>query len=189
MKLLLQKPTAAIAKNKNPKEMRQTIEILLISTGLIGLAVFIAAGILPLQIRLATGVFVFSLSTLGTVLYAFLLQTVMTNLGGKGKYYHALTAITFAKFPMAVGVLAASILFNFSIAGIMLAAIVLLVALAMGASTLFRGVKDFFGVDIVTAWLGIGIIVLVSVATVYILIIGMFTVNQGILPLMTRGLY
>ncbi len=181
MKLLLLNPVSAIAKSKNPKEMKITIEILLIAWAVIGLSIFILGKGLLMQARVSSAVLVFVLGTIATLFYGFLLQLVMTNLGGRGKFYQALTALTFPKFQIAVGLLTISVLMQLGVVGIFLSAVAGIIFVLMALSTTYRAVKDFFAVDTITAWLGISILIFGSVITFYILIIGSVASNPQFL--------
>ncbi len=181
MKLLLLNPISAIAKSKNPKEMKTTIEILLIAWAIIGLSIFILGKGLVMQTRTISAVIIFVVGTIATIFYGFLLQLVMTNLGGRGKFYQALTALTFPKFQIAVGLLIISILMQLGIVGIFLSLIAGLIFILMAVSTMYRAVKDFFAVDTITAWLGISILIFGSVITFYILTIGSVASNPEFL--------
>ena len=190
MKLILTKPVSAIQKSRNPKGMMTTIEILLSAWALIGLSAFVATSSLPIQMRIGGALIVFALGTAATAFYAFLLQLVATNLGGKGRYYHALTALTFSKFSVAVGLLLASVLLSLGSFGVLLAVIAALVFIVNGISILFRTVKDYFGFDIITAWLTIGILVVGSVITLYVLAMGAITTSGWpYSPMMGYGMW
>ena len=179
MELLLLKPTSAISKSKSPKGMNATMEILMASWGMIALALFIITGSLPLMVRVGFSFVAFAVGVLSTIFYGFLLQVIITNLSGRGQFYHGVTALTFAKFQVAVGILIACVLLHLGILGVFLAVITSLFFVMNAISTLFRAVKEFFAVDTLTSLIGIGILVAGTVITFYAILIGTFTVNQG----------
>ena len=160
--------------------MQTTLEILLISWAMISLSLLIITRNLPLQLRVGGALVVLALGSALTLFYGFLLQMVMNNLGGKGHFYQGLTALTLAKFPLALGFLLASIFLLVNIAGVILALIVLLVFVLNSISILYRSVKEFFGVDMVVAWIGIGALILGTIVSIYILGIGAITANQDL---------
>ena len=196
MKLLISDPPSAISRSKNPNDMIDTIEILLAAWGMIGLGILIAFGGASATFGIGLALLVFSLGVAGTIFYGWLLHIVMGNLGGKGKFYHGLTALTYAKFPIAFGVLVACILWHLPPLGMFLSLIVLIIFSLMGLSTLYRSVKDFFAVDMITAWIGISIIILGTLLSTYILALGAISTLGGLstggfpqLMMMNRMLY
>ena len=179
MKLLLTNPGAAIAKGKNPKEMQTTLIILVVTWALIGLsfAVVTRSGLLFLS--LSTALLVFLLGLVCSLVFGFLVQIVLTILGGKGQYYHGLTALAYAKFPIALGLLVGSVL-TLAPAGFPLAILTVLVFTLIGLATLYRAVKEFFGVDIITAWIGISVLVLGTMLSLYAILFFLVAGNTSL---------
>jgi hypothetical protein len=160
---LIKNPSAAILKAKRAKSYSTTLMVLVIEWLLIG----IAAAIIPANLG-TMGAFVGAV--LGGVLFitgiicvgffAFLLQLVMRTLGGKGNYLHGLTAITYTMFPLSLGIFILAILSLIPILGIFLGFIAMSMLAVMSMAILYRSVKELFSVDMITALIGISVLML-----------------------------
>jgi hypothetical protein len=170
MKELLINPTSAILKAKKGKNLNSTLKVLLVELILIGLAVFILTTNVATLSNPLFAVFAVFSSLAFLLFYGFLIQRTLTLLGGKGKYFEGLTSVVYASFPIVSGLLISSILILIHPIGAIFSMMILLISAISGIATLYRGVKEFFSVEIITAWIGISILVAGTVAAFYLLI-------------------
>ncbi len=165
---LLTEPDVGILKGKRERNLTKTLELLIIEWFLIGLSILIATqplGLTNTIISVAVIVALFGMA--GTLFYGFLTQIVMNVLGGKGKYYEGLTAMVYPKIPVSVGLFVGSIFLNFTGVGMLLALVAGIVFMVLGVSTLYRGMKEMFGVDMIHAWIGISVLILSTLLALY----------------------
>jgi hypothetical protein len=161
---LLTNPVQAISSAKKEKNLNTTLKILFFEWVFITLAVFITSNYLNLAIIGAqTSLLVFLVGITGVLIYGFLIKLILTILGGRGKYFEGLTSIVYAIFPLSVGLLLSSVFIAIHPIGIAFSIIILLIYVVMSIATFYKGVKDLFNVDLITAWIGISILVVGTV--------------------------
>lgn len=160
---LIKNPSAAILKAKKTKNYSTTLMVLVVEWLLIG----IAAAIIPANlgtigvfvgIGLGIGLFIMGIICVGFC--AFLLQLVMRTLGGKGNYLHGLTAMTYTMFPLSLGIFILAVLSLIPILGIFLGFIAMSILAVISMAILYRSVKELFSVDMITALIGISVLML-----------------------------
>ncbi len=172
VKELLTNPPAAIARAKREKDINKVLSLLLAEVVLVGISVMIIFSIFGQTTAGATiASAVFFVVLLGILFSAFLIKTVMTTLGGRGKYREGLTAVVYGKFSLALGIFISSILLYLPLLGSGLALLVLAASAALGISTFYRAVKELFNVDMITTWVGIGLTISSFILAVYILLL------------------
>jgi hypothetical protein len=110
------------------------------------------------MIRTTAAVFVAIAGILGTIFFGYLVNLVFNVLGGKGKLFEGLTSITYAEFPIAVGLIVSSVLSVAPLVGAPIAVVASIVFTILGVVTFYRAVKEFFSTDVVTAWVGVWIL-------------------------------
>ena len=77
-------------------------------------------------------------------------QVVGNTLGGRGKYFHGLTAVSYAMAAPSMGIFIASLLAVVSVLR-PFSFVVLVPSLGMGLATLYRAIRDMFGVEMPAA--------------------------------------
>ena len=110
------------------------------------------AAISALSIFIA--VFIFS------AILGYIVKIIVTILGGSGKYFEGLTAVSYAFLPMSASLLVAAI-FALVPQGIMISVIATAIGFAYGISILFRGIKELFKTDLLTAFVAVFILIAV----------------------------
>jgi hypothetical protein len=110
--------------------------------------------------------FVFGI--LASVFLGFVLKQLMGALGGNGDYFEGLTVFSYMIFPLSVGLLISSVFSRIPILGGLLIFVTIVITAAMSLGLLFRSVKELFKVDMITAWIGISLLILVMVLAMWI---------------------
>lgn len=168
MKMLLD-PGAALMQAKKEKSLGLSVGLLVVAAVLFAIFVAVAgqnfassisllgqgtaarlAGALAGALALTAFVLVF----VGGLFYGYIVQLVMNTLGGKGQYFEGLTPVAYTSFLVSVGMLVGWILSNIPTIGAVLGAAVAVIFGALGIAAFFRGVKELFGVDYLTALIG-----------------------------------
>jgi hypothetical protein len=167
MKEILTNPVAAIMHAKKRKDMSETIQLLIVDWIIISVA-FLLIPNLGLAAKAAAAAFVGVVGILGTLFFGFLIQLVFNVLGGKGRFYEGLTSAVYAKFPIAVGIFIAALFTWLPFAGLPIAVLASIIFTIIGVVAFYRSVKELFGTDIITAWIGVSILVLGIILGLYI---------------------
>lgn len=171
---------------KKSKELGKSVTTLLVAAVILTIAVAISwwavntaattAGLGALSalkgaqpVNLLVGVFLSVF--LGGLFLGWILAEVMRVLGGKGSLHEGVTVLSFSALPVAIGTLLAVLVSHvpYALMGATAAFTVLqVIALvlysafaAMGFAGVYRGTKDLFHVSDVTAFVGLGLLVLV----------------------------
>ena len=171
LRKLLLNPVEAIREAKTKREVEKVSSLLLIEWFIIGIANIIIYANLGKLTMFSLGITVFLTGVPLVLFFAFLLKIVITTLGGKGGYYKALTALVYGTFALSIGILIASPFFYVPKFGFIFGLFILSIAGALSISTLYRSVKEFFGTDIITTWIGIGMIATAVSIGIYLTII------------------
>ena len=169
-KELLKTPVVAIKKAKKEKDIGKTINVLIVTWILCGFSFFITAvkeGISSLT-GMGISISIFLFGVLLTMVSGYFIYLIMNVLGGRGKYSEGLTSVTYSFFPLSFGSLITAFLFLIHpIIGIILGFVIMGAYAALGLSILYKSVKELFSVDIITSWIGIGLLILAFVLTIY----------------------
>jgi len=173
-KELLKTPGVAIKKAKKERDIGKTINVLIATWILCGFSFFIVA--VKEGISLLTGmgisVSIFLFGVLLTMVAGYFIHLIMNVLGGRGKYAQGLTSITYSFFPLSFGSLITAFLFLIHpVLGVIVGFIIMGAYAALGLSILYKSVKELFSVDIITAWIGISLLILAFVLTIYTIMI------------------
>lgn len=155
---ILTEPVSAITKAKREKDISKTLQILIIEWIFIALAIALIPTV-PLAFKTTAIVLVALIGIVSTLFMGFLTQLVFNILGGEGKYFEGLTSAVYAKFPISVGLIASSIVFLMPVVGAPIAVVISIIFTVLGIVIFYRAVKELFSTDIITTWIGVGILV------------------------------
>jgi len=181
MSLLIRKPAEAIALAKKERDINLAATLLVVEWLLFGIGTAIIFNKASAFLAVLVGGIVVTLFS------GLLAQIVFSILGSKGNYADGLATLTYSLFPLSFGFLISSILLLLSYPGILAALVVAAVYAVMSLSTLYRTAKEFFKVDMITAWIGIGILVAGAIVAVYIVALGYyatlgFSLSKALMP-------
>jgi len=184
IKELLKSPSIAINKAKKERDVYKTFWILIITWILMGLSIsIIALKAFPPFISVGSGIVIFIFGFLFSLFCSYVIAIIMNILGGKGKYYEALTATTYSSFPVSVGFIITAILAFIHPVLLILGFILLIITSALSFSIYFKAIKEFFNVDMMTTFVGFIILIYVFILSIYI--ISMFGMAQ-VLPFLSN---
>jgi len=173
---LIREPVKSIAKAKN-RNMMRTYKLLLAEWIIMGLGFLIiplAMGSTMAMIASTAVIATIIMGIVFTLFFGYLLTAAMRILGGKGDYYQGLTTLVYTIYPLAFGVLIASILSLIPIAGMILGFLVVSVLAVMSVATFFRATMDLFRVDAIRAFIACQVMFLGFFLAFYIsLILGL----------------
>jgi hypothetical protein len=155
-------PVSAIKKAKKEKNLNKSLTILFVDWVLFALSALILsrnlASSIPTISPLFFGLFVFFLGYLASLLLGLIIQIIFTILGGKGGYFESITPLSYCELPLSLGVFLAGLFSLVALAGLLISLIILSILVAMSIAIFYRGIKEMFKVDLITAWIGIGLI-------------------------------
>lgn len=174
LKELLKTPLTAIKKAKKEKDIGKTINVLIVSWILCGISFFIIGVREGISLIKITGfsISVFLLGVLSTIIFSYFTYLIMNVLGGRGRYFAGLTSITYSCFPLSFGAIVTAFLFLLHPAlGLILGFIIIGAYAALSLSILYKSVKELFAVDLITSWIGLGLLILAIVITIYAVIL------------------
>lgn len=170
---LIKNPSAAILKAKKAKNYSTTFMVLVVEWLLIGIAFAIIPAVMGgifAVIGAGLGIVMFLAGIISMLFWGLLTQLVMKTLGGKGTFFHGLTAITYTVFPFSLGIFILSILSLVPILGIILGFIVMSMFSVISAAMLYKSIKELFSVDMITALIGISALILGIVCAIFMTI-------------------
>jgi hypothetical protein len=171
LKELLLNPIEAINRVKNRRDIDRIGSLFVIEWFLLGVANVIIYGNLGYLRMFSIGLTVFLAGIPIVLFFAFLLKIIITTLGGKGNYHRALASIVLGTFAISMGILLSSPFFYVPKVGFLFGLFILIVTGVLSLATFYRAVKELFGVDIMTAWIGIGLVAAGVTLGVYLTII------------------
>jgi len=185
LKELFKSPTLAISKAKREKNISKTLWILILTWILFGLSIFIvSAKMFTIMISIGVAVSVFLIGLLCSMFCGYLIEIIMNVLGGKGKYYEGLTTATYAKFPISFGFIITALLSLIHPFTGVIGFVIIAITVALGLSIYFRGIKELFGTDTLTTFIGFVVLIYVFVIAVYATIIisapGLASIFKGL---------
>jgi hypothetical protein len=179
---VMRDPARSIQLAKKHKTMKKTVSTLLEACIVLGLAAIIVSfrtlALDSVTTAVSIGVGVIAFVLLASIISAFVIEIVMHTLGGKGKYYEALTVISYSIVPISAGMLLSSIVLFVPSAGFLLAFMLLLPTVAMGIALVYKGVKELFKVDMITSYAGVTIMIMTEFVSLYLLV--MLSLISGI---------
>jgi hypothetical protein len=162
-------PAKALAKAKSSKSTNKTWLALLEASILLALAAALTVGRAgsfsqaAVQVGVMSAVSVFITVLIISVILGYILKIIVTTLGGSGKYFEGLTVVSYAILPISAGLFAAAV-FALAQPGIAISALATAVGFAYGLSILYRGIKELFRTDMVTALVAVSILIIVLFA-------------------------
>lgn len=170
IKEIFTNPVVAIAKAKKEKNLNKTILILLISWVFISISFFFSFYkdiLLLVAIGSALTILLFGL--LFSIFLSYLINIVMNILGGKGKYYEALTATTYSSLPISIGLLLMSLITSiYPTLGMLVGFILLAITIALSLSIYFRSIKELYSTDMFATFIGFLIVMYVFTLSIYL---------------------
>lgn len=165
---ILKDPAKALVAARKKGDMKKTVIALVESSVIFAVAsVIITSGAgVSSDIIFASMFLVFVTVWVVTFLLGLIIHITAYTLTSKGKYYDGLTPVAYGMLHISVGFVAAAVLslFPFS-TGVQI--IVLALMLASGISTIYRGIKELYRTDMVTALVVVSIATLVIFMAVY----------------------
>jgi len=158
-------PVGALMKAKKEKNIEKTLIILVVDWVLLALS-FLLVGSNFLYVYFMA-MMIFSLGITGSIFVALLAKFVFNILGGKGGYFEALTPLAYSELPISVGFLLAGIISLIPYIGMILTVVPIAIFAALGIPTFYRGIKEMFGLDMITTLVGISILAGVMIISFY----------------------
>ena len=181
---LFRDPARAIGGAKRKKDIWITVGLLVIVSTLIGLScLIIGRWLLPLAdlegaaiaasgptLMGSMGIVCLLAVFSGGLFLGYLVRTVFRTLCGKGGYFEGLTAVTYSMVGPSVGLLLAFIAAGDVMIGLFIGPVILAVTVVLGVATFFRALKELFGTDLMTAFVGTVVLWISFVVVVYFLV-------------------
>jgi len=170
IKEILTNPVIAIAKAKKEKDISKTVMILVLSWILISMSFFFSfyKGIIFL-VAFGSTLTVLLFGIIFSIFLSYLINIIMNILGGKGKYYDALTATTYSSLPISIGLFIMSLVSAaYPMLGMLLGFILIAITIALSLSIYFRSIKEFYSTDMFTTFIGFLIIIYVFMLSIYL---------------------
>jgi hypothetical protein len=171
---LLTNPEKAIKHAKKKKDIHYTTKVLAVKSFLISVAMLFLvfkdsyASATPLMV-LSLGMSTFFFVILMAIIFSWAIQLIANTLGGKGKYFEALTSITYALAAPSLGILLASLL-TIVPQSWPVSFIILVPAFALGIATLYRSIRELFKIDMVTTFVTVSITITSFLLAAYTLV-------------------
>jgi Yip1 domain len=139
-------PGKAFAQAAKRKSMPRTIGTLVVGSAIASAALTI----MSLNISLAPWIFALVIGM--GIITGFVVKVIANALGTKGGFYEGLTAIAYSTVPIATGIFLMAALNRLPVAGLILGYIVAMVMFGLGFAVLYRGIRDLFKTDMITAF-------------------------------------
>jgi len=164
---LITKPGDALKAMKKEKNLNKSIGILAIAGILFGISVLISgtslANLVPQVQTWMTGTYWAALITflfvfVGGLFLGWLVKIVMTTLGCKGTYFEGLTSIAYPAFMLSVAGIISALVNYIPYIGSILAFLVTVILACVAFALTYRTIKELFGTDVVTAFIGLLIV-------------------------------
>ena len=162
---IIKNPVKSIAQAKKRKNMNKTLIVLVESAVLfaIAAALIVAKTNIYNIAVLGSALSAFFVTLIGMMLFGMTIHVSATILGGKGKYFGGLTAVSYGALPLSAGFFIVALLSLIPLTvGIQI--VIMAISAAMGLGIVYRGIKDLYSIDTVTS------IVVVSIAMIALLI-------------------
>jgi hypothetical protein len=184
LKDLILNPVNVIKEAKRKKDINKSFMVLLINSILllISLLLFTYPSTFRPEYRIAISISIFVINIFGVILFGFFLQLIFSVLGGEGKLYEGLTSISYAEFPFSLALFISSIFFQIPGIGLILSLVLLTVFGLISISSFLRAIKEFFDVDWIVVWIGIGVIGIALAIAIYLTIFCLALSYPSFLP-------
>lgn len=170
-------PVKCVQEARKHKDMGRSLLILAIASVLfavsLGLGLNRLGSVLPSNIPMTAtrgvGVAIlgFSIFFLGGLFLGWLTKLTFHILGGKGHYYKGLSTVVYSLKYISVGILLAVLLSYIPFLGGLLAFLSVSTFGVISYATLYRAARELFGVDMITAFVGISVIFAVIMLSFY----------------------
>ena len=166
---IIKNPAKSLAEAKKKRDINKTLIILVENAVLFA----VAAGLIVARTGLAGGLLLTSVSAaflfvlIGALLFGLVVQISATTLGGKGQYFEGLTSVVYSLTPISAGIFVVALLSLIPFtAGIQI--IVMALSFALGFSLIYRGIKELYKTDMITAFVVVSVTILVIFAAIYV---------------------
>ncbi len=136
------------------KSMQKTGQVLVES------GVMATAAIVILTSKLTLAPWIFALVICLGIVAGFVIKIIANALGAKGGFFEGLTAISYALAPLTLATLLIAVLAWLPVLGIILGLLASLILFAFGLAVLYRGVKEMFRTDMITAFVAVSVLAL-----------------------------
>lgn len=172
---ILTNPGSALEKAKKSKNRQKAWIALIEASILFGLTAAVISFSVFNDALISASAFAGTLvlSIVVGIILGWIISITTTTLGGKGTFQEGLVAISYSILFFGCGFFVASILSLLPIIGQAIGAVVLLATAAVGMASLYRGIKEMFRTDMITAFVVVSIIIL----AVFIAIWGVLGLN------------
>lgn len=184
---VLRNPVKAIDAAKKKKRMGKTVGLMIATAIVFAIsAVILLAKMSVMAPLVMAGAFigVLLLMIVFALLFGLIIQVAAVTLGGKGEYYEGLTSITYALWPISIGLLIAVIIALIPFASV-ISGIIFAVLFAIGLATLYKSIKELFRTDMITAFVAVSVVILAMVAGAWIMGLGMLSSFGNFMPMLT----
>jgi len=190
---ILFSPLKAIASAKKEKNIKKSFLVLLVSSFFISINILITTKKFSLS-SLSTAMTVFFSSLVSvfvlTMFVALLLQLSLRILSGKGRYFHALTTLSYGLFIMSCGSLIASLITLVPMHGLfatllnLLTALILLFTFIISNAVILKAATELFQTELFVVVVALLIVYTAAFLTAYlviarILFAGLFDIVTG----------
>lgn len=169
-------PGSAVGSYKK-HNLHRTLKLLLASAFMFSLGISVIVSKIALQagsfdatLFAGSMLTVFSAVVLGALALGLMHQLSAHVMGGRGKYYESLTAMSLSLAAPSLGIFAASLLVFVPLIGGLLGGFIAALTFAIGLSALYRATKDLAGVDTVTSYVIISVLVFSAFIMLYAVI-------------------
>lgn len=172
---IITNPGEALLKAKQEKNLGFSFAV----AGLA--AAFIAAGFFLLYLStfssstIATSsgaetfmvIIVFTFVIIAELLLGSLASIVMKILGAKGGFFEGITVIGYSLFVASIGYLVFGLFSFIPLIGALIAGAIVLFFFGIAFAIMYKGLKELFETDMITALVGVGVITTASILTFY----------------------
>jgi hypothetical protein len=174
IKELLFNPIEAVKRTKVKRNIEKISSLLVVEWFIISIANIIMFGNLGKLTMISTGITVFLAGIPLTLFISLILFLIMRTLTGKGSYYKALTGITFGLFAISMGILISSPFVYVPKFGFLIMLLLLSITGSLSLAVFYRSIKELFDSDIVTTWIGMGLVGAGLMLAVYLTMLFLF---------------
>lgn len=122
-----------------------------------------AIGLNPVLVAIGVAVMVF----LAGIFVSWIFGIGMTVLGGKGRFFEGLVCVAYPLKLMSIGIVIASVASLLGTFSIIISFVALVFFGVLGYSALIRSTKEMFGVDMITAFIGVSVLFAVVMLAFY----------------------
>ncbi|HLD83532.1 MAG TPA: YIP1 family protein [archaeon] len=176
---IISDPAGCIRRAAKRKDINDAVRMMAVNSFILAFSLLFAV-FTPVMFRatplmaLSTGVVAFSVAALFCGVFGWTVQVVANALGGRGQYFHGLTAVSYAMAAPSLGILISALItvvpivrpFSF---------VILVPSFGLGLATLYRAIRDMFRVEMATAAITVFICAVSFLLALYV------TVTLGIL--------